>query len=96
LRIDKEAITLPLAVIGAVLGIVNSYWAITSNTVDLSVQPYPVLKRDANILMLPREPRELEDGLSRGDGPEEIVITITNTGRATDHGQREGEFPGMR
>jgi hypothetical protein len=33
--------------------------------------------------MLPRNQRELEDRLNRLNGPEEIVITITNTGRAT-------------
>lgn len=33
--------------------------------------------------MLPRDQREFEDGLNRFDGPPEIVITITNTGRAT-------------
>ena len=83
MKINKEAMALPLAVVGMVLGIVNTYWALTSSIVHLSVQPYPVIKRDENILMLPSDPRELKDALNGGIRPEHIVIRLTNTGRAT-------------
>ncbi|MFX1590485.1 MAG: hypothetical protein ACFFC1_20315 [Promethearchaeota archaeon] len=83
MKINEKAITLTVAVIGAVLGLVNSYWILTSDTVDLSIQPSPVLKREGNILMTPRDLREFEYGINHYGAPKEIFMKITNTGRVT-------------
>ncbi len=83
MEINYQTIALALGVVGTVLGIINSYWAVTANRVRLSVRPYPVLKRQGNILVLPRNADELKDWLNRSQEPKEISLQVMNTGRAT-------------
>ena len=83
MEINYQTIALALGVVGTVLGIINSYWAITANRVRLSVKPYPVLKRQGNIHVLPRNGSELKDSLNRSEEPKEILVQVINTGRAT-------------
>lgn len=83
MEINYQTVALALGVVGTALGIINSYWAITANRVRLSVKPYPVLRRQGNIHVLPRDASELKDCLNLSEEPKEILVQVINTGRAT-------------